>query len=62
VRTTECAEGLRCSCDNGTFPCTSTKHCRKYCSANGKYPCTDPNTYCRPLAENGNLGSCEPKP
>lgn len=62
VRTTECAEGLRCSCDNGSFPCTSEKHCRTYCSTNGRHPCTDPNTYCRPLEENGNLGSCEPKP
>jgi hypothetical protein len=59
VRTTECAEGLRCSCDNGTFPCTSTKHCRKYCSSDGNYPCPV-GSYCRALADGGNLGSCEP--
>ncbi len=60
VRTTECAEGLRCSCDNGSFPCTGKKHCRKYCAADGDYPCPT-GTFCRPLVEDGRLGSCEPQ-
>jgi hypothetical protein len=59
-RTTECGEGLRCSCDDGSVPCTAEKHCRAYCTTDGDYPCANPSYRCRPLVEGGRLGSCHP--
>ncbi len=63
IRATECAAGLRCSCDEGNslVPCPSAKRCRQYCTTNGDLPCVNPDYVCDPIKEGGRLGTCEPK-
>jgi len=58
-RMTQCAEGLRCACDEDRSPCNGPHHCRRYCASNGSTICPS-GTSCRPLTEGSRWGSCQP--